>query len=518
MPPAPGEVLHRCLRALRTPAPLSTTELLARAESERYFTVLENPGVASEYGRYAWVCADPFWILRSKRGRCWSGPPGAVAPVDASPLDELARLMARHGAEPGPGSDPREALPPFVGGALGYLGYELLHLIEDVPEAGRDDLDLPDTYLAFFDLVFATDLLARTSWILATGFGPDAATARARADARLAEGQRWLAVGEGVQRPTIGGPLDGPSLRERAAAVRAREPRLSEAGLRARGVEATVDRPAYLEAISEIREEISAGRVFEVCLTQRFDADFDGRGRQLYEILRAINPAPMSAYLRTPEAEVLSASPERFLRLDRQGKVETRPIKGTRPRGSSEAEDLALRDDLLTAEKDRAENLMIVDLCRSDLGRVCRFGSVRVDELCGVHPFEFTWQMISTIRGQLREDCGVVDLLRATFPGGSMTGAPKVEAMKVIAGLEPTARGVFSGAIGFFDFDGGLDLSIVIRTIIKTGARLSFHVGGAIVADSDPAEEYQETLDKAHALVLAIELARERDPAEESTP
>jgi para-aminobenzoate synthetase component 1 len=218
----------------------------------------------------------------------------------------------------------------------------------------------------------------------------------------------------------------------------------------------------------------------------------------------------MSAYLRLPGAEVLSASPERFLKLDRSGEVETRPIKGTRPRGRSEAEDLALAEHLRTAEKDRAENLMIVDLCRNDLGKVARFGSVRVTELCGVHPYEFTWQMVSNIHAQLREGLGPVELLRACFPGGSMTGAPKIEAMKIIRRLEPTARGVFSGAIGLFDFDGAIDLSIVIRTLIRAGSRLSFHVGGAIVADSDPAEEYQETLDKAHGLVLALDLSRRR--------
>jgi para-aminobenzoate synthetase component 1 len=236
--------------------------------------------------------------------------------------------------------------------------------------------------------------------------------------------------------------------------------------------------------------------------------EFESGARELYEVLRAVNPAPMSAYLRLPEAEILSASPERFLKLDRSGVVETRPIKGTRPRGRSEAEDLALAEHLRTAEKDRAENLMIVDLCRNDLGKVARFGSVRVTELCGVHPYEFTWQMVSTIQAQLREGLGPVELLRACFPGGSMTGAPKIEAMKIIHRLEPTERGVFSGAIGLFDFDGAIDLAIVICTLIRSGTRLSFHVGGAIVADSDPAEEYQETLDKAHGLVLALDLAR----------
>ena len=503
-----SEPLQRCLRIERTATAFSPWALAAACEDQPYAALLENPGVPSDFGRYAWFCTDPFLVFRSARGRCHAGPPGDLAPVEGAPLAMLETLLRRYGA--GPVDEPtREGLPPFVGGAVGTLGYELLYEIEDQPgligERADDDLALPDCTLMFCDLVFAADLLTRSSWIFATGFGEDAATAAARADARLEAGRALLAR---LDERSPSSPLPW---RELAGAARAAWPRLREADLPTHGVQATVDREGYLAAITEIQQEIQAGKVFEVCLTQRFDASLpptlaDGRG--LYEILRAINPAPMSAYLRLPEAELLSASPERFLSLDPEGHVETRPIKGTRPRGRNDDEDRALRDDLLTAEKDRAENLMIVDLCRNDLGKVCRFGSVRVGELCGVHPYEFTWQMVSTIHGRLRPSLGPIDLLRACFPGGSMTGAPKVEAMKIINRLEPRVRGAFSGAIGFFDFGGAVDLSIVIRTIVcMNDRRLSFHVGGAIVADSVPAEEYQETLDKAHALVLAIELA-----------
>lgn len=495
---------HRSLRFAEV-EPFSPHDLAARCDDRRYAALLENPGAPSELGRFAYFCTDPFWVFRSKRERCWSGPPSDVAEIDRAPLDELARLLERDraGATLRPPDDSQQ-LPPFVGGAVGYLGYELLYLIEDVPDLGRDDLDLPDAYLLFCKLVYASDRLTKRSWVFATGFG-------ATPDAAASEAQTLLDQGrELVSRldPQRSRELEIEALRSRAAAARARQPRLLEAHLHARGITPTIDRAGYLASIEHIKEQILCGNTFEVCLTQRFDLRMPTRVRELYEVLRAINPAPMSAYLRFPEAELLSASPERFVSLDRAGVVQTRPIKGTRPRGRSDAEDQALRDDLLSAAKDRAENLMIVDLCRNDLGKVCEFGSVRVDELCDVQAFEFTWQMVSTIRGELREGLGPVELLRACFPGGSMTGAPKIEAMKIIDRLEPTKRGVFSGAIGYFDFDGALDLSIVIRTLIKTGELLTFNVGGAIVSDSDPEDEYQETLDKAHGLVLAIDLVR----------
>ncbi|PRQ10255.1 aminodeoxychorismate synthase component I [Enhygromyxa salina] len=495
---------HRSLRFAEV-EPFSAHDLAARCDDQRYAALLENPGAPSELGRYAYVCTDPFWVFRSKRERCWSGPPHAVAEVDRAPLDELARLLERDRAgvvlRPSGGDDP---LPPFVGGAVGYLGYELLYLIEDIPDRGRDDLALPDAYLLFCKLVYASDLLTGRSWVFATGFGPTPEAAASEAESLLDAGREFVAS------HTPAPAHEVERLRAAAAAARARQPRLLEAHLHERGITPTIDRAGYLASIEHIKAQILCGNAFEVCLTQRFDLRLPTRVRELYEVLRAINPAPMSAYLRFPEAELLSASPERFVSLDRAGTIETRPIKGTRPRGPSPAEDQALRDDLLSAAKDRAENLMIVDLCRNDLGKVSEFGSVRVDELCGVHPYEFTWQMVSTVRAQLRAGLGPVELLRACFPGGSMTGAPKIEAMKIIDRLEPTKRGVFSGAIGYFDFDGSLDLSIVIRTLIKTGELLTFNVGGAIVADSDPDDEYQETLDKAHALVLAIDLVRAR--------
>jgi aminodeoxychorismate synthase component I len=232
--------------------------------------------------------------------------------------------------------------------------------------------------------------------------------------------------------------------------------------------------------------------------------DLPGDPWELYAILREINPAPFAAWLQLPGFQVISASPERFLRLDDDRTAESRPIKGTRPRGADAAEDTRLRDDLANSIKDRAENVMIVDLVRNDLGRVAEIGSVEVPELQIIEQYATVFQMVSTIQARLRKDRDPFDLVRACFPGGSMTGAPKIEAMKIIDAIEPVKRGVYSGAIGYFDHSGLMDLSIVIRTIVCQDGRATFGVGGAIVADSDPAAEYQETLDKARALIAAI--------------
>ncbi|MFO7561788.1 MAG: aminodeoxychorismate synthase component I [Enhygromyxa sp.] len=485
--------LHRHLCVEPIAGGFDPHRLLPSFADRPHVALLENPGAPTSFGRYSYLCADPFWVFRSKRERAWSGPPGAEREVDGDPLTHLATLLRRFRC----GVDRwRPGLPPFCGGALGYLGYELLYLFEpSVPDLGRDDLALPDLELHFYDLVFAADRQSGEGWILATGFGEQPEAAEAKARERLAAGREQLAA-------------LGP---ERARAVpHPDRPRLREQDLTRRGITACVDRRDYLDAIADVQQNILAGNVFEVCLTQRFDLQFPGSGVELYEALRAANPAPMTAYLRAGELELLSSSPERFLSLDRAGVVETRPIKGTRPRGQTPEQDAALRFELEHSEKDRAENLMIVDLARNDLGKVCRFGTVEVTDLCAIEAYEYTWQMVSTIRGELEDRHDLVALLRATFPGGSMTGAPKVEAMKIIDRLEPTKRGVFSGSIGYIDFDGAMDWSIVIRTFIKKRELLTFHVGGAIVADSDPEDEYQETLDKAAGLIAAIDLLEER--------
>ncbi|MBE0565754.1 MAG: aminodeoxychorismate synthase component I, partial [Krumholzibacteria bacterium] len=269
-------------------------------------------------------------------------------------------------------------------------------------------------------------------------------------------------------------------------------------------VRAPWDRTAYAAAVERCRQHILAGDVFEVCLTQQLAADLPCAPWRLYEVLRAVNPAPFAAFVDAAQVQVVSASPERFLRLDRERRAESRPIKGTRPRGRDREEDEQLRRELATSAKDRAENIMIVDLVRSDLGRVCETGSVTVPELTAVESYATVHQLVSTVQGRLRADLDAVDLVRACFPGGSMTGAPKIAAMGVIDAEEPAARGVYSGALGYLDRRGAMDLSIVIRTLVCAGKLATFGVGGAVTADSDPDAEYQEAMDKGRAMVEAL--------------
>ncbi|MBX3263182.1 MAG: aminodeoxychorismate synthase component I [Labilithrix sp.] len=271
-------------------------------------------------------------------------------------------------------------------------------------------------------------------------------------------------------------------------------------------VDATLSTAEYVARVARAKRHIDAGDAFEICLTNALRAPLARRHAwALFDELRRSNPAPFAALLDLPEGAVVSSSPERFLSLDARGIAESRPIKGTRPRGATPADDARLARELATAEKDRAENAMIVDLVRNDLGRVCRFGTVEAPELFVVEPYATVHQLVSTVRGELDAGKGAIDLLRACFPPGSMTGAPKIEAMRILERLEPVERGVYSGALGWIDLGGAMDLSVVIRTVVLEDDVARFSVGGAIVADSDPADEHEETEHKAFALVRALE-------------
>lgn len=270
------------------------------------------------------------------------------------------------------------------------------------------------------------------------------------------------------------------------------------------GLRSSFTHRGYLDAVARVRDYIVAGDIFQANLSQRLEVRLEEDPWHLYRRLREVNPAPFAAYLEFDGLQVASASPERFLQVDPAGHVETRPIKGTRPRGLSPQHDAALSRSLQDSEKDRAENLMIVDLLRNDLSRTCRPGTVRVPELFALEGYRTVHHLVSTVVGELAPGRNATDLLAAAFPGGSITGAPKVRAMEIIAELEPSRRGIYCGSIGYLSTTGAMDTSIVIRTLVAGGGRVTFSVGGGIVADSDPEGEYQETLDKATALITAL--------------
>lgn len=513
-----GPAAHRHTLCEELPARVDCRGLARRLEGEAFLFLLDSAGEPAELGRYSILAWCPRWEFIAKDGLARAGPPGAVEPLSGPVLAELEHTLARFSAAVADRSGRSDAPPVFEGGAVGFFAYELLHELEEVPPSAAPDLGVADCHLLFCDLAVVTDEQAGRSWILGNGWGGTGAESRAESRALIDAGREACAGAATWERPARrGAPRDRgrtarngakPSERHAAPIHVAAGQRLRWGDLERCGVRAVTAPERYLELVGRARERIFAGEVFELCLAQRFDAEWEGAGIDLYMAMRALTPAPMAAYLRYPELEVLSCSPERFLRVDAERWVETRPIKGTRPRGRDPLEDRVLAADLARAPKDGAENTMIVDVARNDLGRVCEFGTISVPRLRAVERHPSVFQLVSTVRGRLRPDATPVQLLRAAFPGGSMTGAPKVAAMRLIGAMEDSRRGVFAGAIGYIDYSGALDLNIAIRTIVKRGAALSFHAGGAVTCDSAPAEEYQETLDKACALVRAIAATR----------
>ncbi|MES0329052.1 MAG: aminodeoxychorismate synthase component I [Dehalococcoidales bacterium] len=434
----------------------------------------------AKLGRYSFIGADPFLVLKS-RGQeiSLSYGDGRKETVMGNPFDVLDGLLRRYRMETGP-------VPvPFSGGAVGYFSYDLCHFIERLPRTAVDDLKLPECYLAFYDTIIAFDLQQGRAYIVSCGFPEEDETARKRrAQARLDELKALILSG-----------------RPKGAGSAGTAPVGSEIALKA-----NFSRRQYLKAVAVAREYILAGDIFQVNISQRFEAKLAAPPYELYRQLRLVNSAPFASYLGFEEVSVASASPERFLRLSGD-LVQTRPIKGTRRRGATLAEDAALANELLSSVKDRAENVMIVDLERNDLGRICRYGSVKVTELAVLENYPTVFHLTSTVEGRLSPGKGAIELLKATFPGGSITGAPKVRAMEIIDVLEPTRRSVYTGSIGYLGFNGDMDLNIVIRTVLVKDGKACFQVGGGIVYDSKPEAEYEETLDKARALIQALNLA-----------
>ncbi len=444
-------------------------------------------------GRYSFLAAEPFAYLEQ--------------PVDCTDsLAELAATLARFKAEPVAG------LPPFQGGAAGLLSYDLGRQLETVAPPAFDEFCIPALAMGLYDVVLAIDHVQRRAWIVSQGF-PETEPARRvrRAAWRLAEFRKWLG-----NAPSAAGrdPKGGGETAPDRVATRGRRagewlpipacrlaPQYAARG--PKGLTSNFSESAYLDAVRRAIDYIWAGDVFQVNLSQRLLFPAREDPTTLYLRLRQRNPAPFAGYFDLGPATVVSASPERFLRVF-QGQVEARPIKGTRPRTARPEADLFAAADLRQSEKDRAENVMIVDLLRNDLSRVCLADSVQVSQLCRVECYAYVQHLVSAVCGRLRSDFGPLDLVRAAFPGGSVTGAPKVRAMEIIAELEPTARGPYCGSLGYVGFDRTMDLSILIRTITVAGGWWQAPVGGGIVAQSDPRAEYEETWHKAEGLLRAM--------------
>jgi para-aminobenzoate synthetase component 1 len=477
------------------PDPARSCERLAGLP---YRLFLDSATPGTRLGRYSFLAADPVEVVVSKGEQT-----GDV-------LAQIRQLIGPHRC------DAIDGLPPFQGGAAGYLAYDWGRTLERLPPNRYDDLGLRDAVLGIYDWVIAWDHRASRAWLISTGIPETEEPARSRrAEERAAQIMARL-QGEA---PRKGAPYDEAS---RKGAPYGGERIDDVVGHPFRGADSAPSYPveggwwdprldvrssfthaAYLDAVTRVREYILAGDIFQTNLSQRFEAPLTESPWDLYLRMRIRNAAPFAAFFETPELSVVSASPERFLRVDETGRVETRPIKGTMPRGFGPEHDGALGQALSESAKDRAENLMIVDLMRNDLSRVCRPGTVRVPELFALEHYATVHHLVSTVVGELAPDQDALDLLRAAFPGGSITSAPKVRAMEIIAEVEPSQRSVYCGSLGYWSVTGALDTSIAIRTVIAPAGRgrVYFSAGGGIVADSEPEQEYRETLHKARGMI-----------------
>ena len=446
-------------------------KLAARPRSLLLDSALRDP----KLGRYSFLTADPFdWF---------------TVPADGS--DGLSLLEAK--LRPWQATH-RPDLPPFQGGAAGLLSYDLSRSLERVPRPRFDEFALPALAMGLYDVVLAIDHVEHRAWIVSQGFPETTAKRRLeRARERIEQFRAWLAA-----------PSPPPGHRiEQSGQLRLAELAPSFPMPGPTGLASNYPAEAYRQAVQRAIDYIHAGDIFQVNLAQRLLFPAAGESLDLYLRLRQRNPATFAAWFDLGDVQLASASPERLVSVcDRQ--VEARPIKGTRRRTARPEADLFAGDELRASDKDRAENVMIVDLLRNDLSRVCQADSVRVTQLCGLENYAFVQHLVSAVSGMLRPDFSAVDLVRAVFPGGSITGAPKVRAMEIIAEVEPTSRGAYCGSIGYLGFDGWLDLSIVIRTITCGRGWWQLPVGGGIVAQSSPELEYEETWHKATGLLRAL--------------
>lgn len=468
--------------------PPSPNEALRQLEGWGTPILFESASLRPFLGRYSFLTADP--LRRFQIGRVDYGH---------DPLRGIEEALAQYHVETIPG------LPPFQGGAAGLLGFELGGAWEKLPRHGRDEFGLPDLAVGIYDWVLAWDHATGKAWVIAHGLkGSNSDEREDAARTRIADVLRLLNGSNIPSGKTVHGDVQSDLSLAETQGIPTDFP----------GVFSDFSREDYLRRVERVIEYIHAGDVFQVNLSQRLLARSEGTAFELYERLRERNPAPFAAYFQwDKEGEeelagadswaIVSASPERFLALCGRD-VETRPIKGTRRRSPHPAADLFVKDELRESDKDLAENTMIVDLLRNDLSRVCQPGSIRVPQFCEVETYQTVQHLVSEVRGVLEEGAKPFDLIRAAFPGGSITGAPKVRSVEIISELEPTVRGPYCGSLFYHGFDGSFDSNLLIRTFIQARGWLQFPVGGGIVSDSDPGAEYAETLHKAAGLLSAL--------------
>jgi len=435
---------------------LSAFEIFTIFKDEKDSFILDSAMDKNKLGRYSFISSNPFKTLKYKNS-------------NENPLDFLQEELNKYKVE-------NKTQLPFIGGAVGYLSYDLGNYIEKLPRSAKDDLNGYDLYFGLYDSVIVVDHLKEKTYI-----------ATPNLDVKKEE-NIVLDIENKINEAEINGV--NPICYEEKEVTPTK-------------LKSNFTKKDFENSVEKVRQYIKNGDIYQANLTQRFSGKTTLSSYELYRDLRKVSPAPFGAYLNFDDFNILSNSPERFIKcMDK--KLETRPIKGTRPRGKNKEEDLKLQEELRNSEKDKAELLMIVDLERNDIGRISKIGSVKVPELFVIEPYANVNHLVATVVGELDDDKDAVDAIKATFPGGSITGAPKIRAMEIIDELEPTQRNAYTGSIGYIGFNGDMDLNIAIRTVIKKEEDVYFQVGGGMTWGSDPREEYQETLDKAQSIMKAL--------------
>lgn len=457
---------------------------LAIAKEESHAFLLESIERGEQIGRFTFLGAKPYMRVRAVKGTVEIQRRRQRETVEENVFQVVKRLLREHRPATYPG------LPPFTAGAVGYFAYDVVRQLEKIGNHAKDDLSLPDAELMFFDRLLAFDHLRHQIHIVAAADvsreSPSSAYARALRD--IAALERKLAQGL-------------------SPALWRKSPKRKLSKLK---VHAATSRGSYMRMVERCKEYIAAGDIFQVVPSQRLDFVPEVEPFDLYRALRQVNPSPYLYFLRNGETHILGSSPEMLVRVTGR-KLEYRPIAGTHPRGRDEAEDARLEQLMRNDEKERAEHVMLVDLGRNDLGRVSEYGSVKVKDLMFVERYSHVMHLVSALEGTLRKDLDAIDALAACFPAGTLSGAPKVRAMQIIEELEPTRRGIYGGSVLYADFAGNLDSCIGIRTMLMQGKKAYLQAGAGIVADSDPAAEHQESMNKAEALLRAVDIARNRE-------
>ena len=435
---------------------LNSFEIFTIFKDEDNSFILDSAMDKQKLGRYSFVSSKPFKVLKYKNS-------------EENPLDEVSIELEKY-------KSINDTNLPFIGGAVGYLSYDLGNYIENLPRTSVDDTNVYDLYFGLYDHVIVIDHLEEKTYIAT----PNLDIEKEKEIIVSIEKRIYEAEKHGIDKVCY-----------------------EEKEVEATRLKSNFTKEEFKKSVQKIKEYIRQGDIYQANLTQRFSGKTSMSSYELYRDLRRYSPAPFGAFLNFNKIHVLSNSPERFIKcIDK--KIETRPIKGTRPRGENPKEDLKLQEELRNSEKDKAELLMIVDLERNDIGKISKIGSVKVPELFVIEPYANVNHLVATVVGELQDDKNAIDVIKATFPGGSITGAPKIRAMEIIDELEPTQRNIYTGSIGYIGFNGDMDFNIAIRTIIKNNDNVHFQVGGGMTWDSNPEDEYQETLDKAKSIMKAL--------------